>query len=142
MKISVDLVDAPFHFVATNETGNTVHMDSKPPEGVARQGAGPMELLIMGLGGCSGIDILSMLRKGRHEVDSFQVTLESERATNTLPAVYTRIHAHYTLTGSVTPASVRRAIELSITKYCSVARTLQSTAEITFSFTVNAVEYA
>ena len=140
--IKVDLIDDGFHFVGKNERGNTVHMDTSEEKGGHGQGAGPMQLLLMGLGGCSGIDILLILRKGRQQVDEFSVDITAERAAGEIPSVFTKIHAHFTLNGALDNEKVKRAIELSLEKYCSVARTLQSTAEITFSYTVNAVDYA
>ena len=142
MKIEVDLIDDAFHFLGKNERGNTVHMDTSVESGGTGQGTGPMQLLIMGMGGCSGIDILSILRKGRQQVDSFHVEMEAEREEGAVPSLYKKIHAHYTLTGDLNPDKVRRAIELSLTKYCSVSKTLEASAEITFSFTVNSQDYA
>ena len=143
MKINVKRIDNAFHFVGTNERGNKVDMDTSSAEGGSGQGAGPMQLLIMGLGGCSGIDILSILKKGRQHVEDFSVDIESEREAGAIPSLYKKIHAHYTLKGELDPDKVRRAIDLSMEKYCSVAKTLQlAEAEITYSFTVNTVDYA
>ena len=142
MRIKIERTDDLFHFVGTNDRGNEIHMDRSVEEGGTGQGAGPMQLLIMGLGGCSGIDILSILKKGRQTVDSFSVDIEAERVKDQVPAPYERIHAHYTLSGDLDPDKVRRAIELSLTKYCSVSMTLEAFATITFSYTVNAVDYA
>lgn len=142
MNIEVELIDDAYHFLGKNERGNTVHIDRGKEEGGTGMGTGPMQLLIMGLGGCSGIDILSILRKGRQQVDSFHVSIDAERESGAVPSPYKKIHAHYTLTGELNPEKVRRAIELSLTKYCSVSKTLETFADITFSFTVNAVDYA
>ncbi len=141
-KIKVERIDDAFHFVGTNERGNTVHMDTSEEQGGTGQGAGPMQLLIMGMGGCSGIDILSILKKGRQTVDHFSVDLTAERAEGEVPSLFTKIHAHYTLSGELDSEKVKRAIELSLEKYCSVSKTLELTAEITYSYTVNAVDYA
>ncbi len=141
-KINVERVDDAFHFVGTNERGNKVHMDTGVEEGGHGEGAGPMQLLIMAVGGCSGIDILSILKKGRQQVDTFSVDLTAERAEGEVPSLFTKVHAHYTLEGELDSEKVRRAIALSIEKYCSVSKTLEATAEITYSFTVNNVDYA
>ena len=141
MRINVKRVDDAFHFVGTNDRGNTVDMDTSADEGGKGNGAGPMQLLIMGLGGCSGIDIISILRKSRQEVKEFSVDIDSERAKGEIPSLYKSIHAHYTLTGELDPEKVRRAIALSMEKYCSVSKTLEAHANITFSFTVNDVKY-
>ncbi|MEM8489124.1 MAG: OsmC family protein, partial [Bacteroidota bacterium] len=97
---------------------------------------------IMGLGGCSGIDILSILKKGRQNVEHFSVNLTAERAEGEIPSLFTKVHAHFTLNGDLDSEKVKRAIELSLEKYCSVAKTIESSAEITFSYTVNTVDYA
>lgn len=141
MRINVKRVDDAFHFVGTNDRGNLVDMDTSVEEGGKGNGAGPMQLLIMGLGGCSGIDIISILRKSRQEVKSFSVDIDSERAKGEIPSLYKSIHAHYILTGDLDPEKVRRAISLSMEKYCSVSKTLEAHATITFSFTVNDVKY-
>ena len=140
--IKVERIDDAFHFVGTNERGNSVHMDTGEEDGGSGQGAGPMQLLIMGLGGCSGIDILSILKKGRQNVEHFSVDLKAERAEGEIPSLFTKVHAHFTLNGDLDTDKVKRAIELSLEKYCSVAKTLESSAEITYSFTVNTVDYA
>ncbi len=140
-KIKVERVNHEYHLVGTNERGNQVHMDSTLGESNGSLGAGPMQLLIMGLGGCSGIDVLSILQKQRQPVEDFSIDLTAERAEGEIPSVYKKIHAHFVLTGELDSDKVRRAIELSLEKYCSVAKTLRSTAEITYSYTVNEVDY-
>ncbi len=140
-KIQVERVDDDFHFVGTNERGNRVHMDIGTEEGGHGEGAGPMQLLVMAIGGCSGIDIISILKKGRQQVDGFNVDLTAERAEGEVPSLFTKVHAHYTLKGDLDHEKVKRAIELSIGKYCSVSKTIEATAEITFSYTVNDVDY-
>ena len=89
-----------------------------------------------------GSIFLSILKKGRQQVDKFSVDLTAERAEGEVPSLFTKVHAHYTLEGDLDSDKVRRAIALSIEKYCSVSKTLEATAEITYSFTVNNVEYA
>ena len=141
MKITLHRLDDAFHFLATNDAGNEVHLDVSPEEGGTGQGAGPMQAVIMALGGCSGIDIVSILKKGRQDLQDFDVEIEYERAEGEVPALFTRIHAHYILTGNVNPEKARRAVDLSINKYCSVAKILEKTATITASFSVNGTKY-
>jgi putative redox protein len=100
-----------------------------------------MQLVVMALGGCSSIDIVDILRKGRQRIDAFTVEIDAERATDQTPALFTTIHAHYALEGDLDVARVRRAIRLSLDKYCSVARILEQTAQITYSFSVNGQPY-
>jgi putative redox protein len=137
MRITVQRVEAPFHFVATNAAGIAVHMDT----GDAPKGAGPVQMLVMALGGCSGIDIVDILEKGRQRLDTLDMALDYERARDQTPAVITKIHAHYDLTGDLDPDKVRRAIELSLDKYCTVSKMLKKTVALTFSFSVNGTRY-
>ncbi len=141
MKINLHRLDDAFHFLATNEAGNEVHLDVAPEEGGAGQGTGPMQILIMALGGCSGIDIVSIVKKGRQDLQGFDVEIDYERAQDETPALFTRIHAHYILTGNLDPNKVRRAVDLSMNKYCSVAKIIEKTAQITASFSVNGTRY-
>lgn len=136
MRINLRRVAEPYELEALNESGWKVNIDAGPGAGGRGHGVRSTELLIMGMGGCSGIDILRILEKQRQRVTSFEVELDAERA-DAIPAVFVRIHAHYLVEGEVDPRKVRRAIALSLEKYCSVTRMLQSTARITSSFSVN-----
>ncbi|MBF0624212.1 MAG: OsmC family protein [Magnetococcales bacterium] len=114
-------------------SGHTVVMDAAPEVGGRNMGLRPMELLLIGMGGCTSIDVLNILRKGRHQVDDCEVTLRGQRAA-TEPMVYTAIQVHYTITGRNIPArAVERAIQLSEEKYCSASIMLGKTATITTS---------
>ena len=141
MKIHLHRLDNAFHFLATNEAGNEIHLDTSPDEGGSGQGAGPMQTVIMALGGCSGIDIVSILQKGRQPIEGFDIDITYERARDQVPALFTTIHVHYLLSGDLDVEKVRRAVDLSLNKYCSVARILQATASITASFSVNGTRY-
>ena len=141
MKISIQRLDDAFHFLANNEAGNTVHMDTSPANGGSGQGAGPMQLLVMALGGCSGIDIVDILKKSRQPLEDINIEVEYERAKGQVPALFTNIHVHYQLTGNLDVNKVRRAVTLSLDKYCSVANILEKTAQITASFSVNGTRY-
>lgn len=105
------------------------------------EGVSPMEMVALGLGSCSSVDILNILEKQRQSVDDYDVDVEATRATDEVPAVFTRLHVHYTVVGAVEPDKLRRAIELSLDKYCSVSRILEETAAISYAFTVNGTEY-
>jgi putative redox protein len=112
-------------------------MDEPEESGGTDQGVSPMQMLIMAMGGCSGIDIAMILDKSRQRVDTFDMEIEAERPPDTVGQPYHRIHAHYDLTGAIEPQKAVRAVRLSITKYCGVSRTLEATATITASVTVN-----
>jgi putative redox protein len=136
MQITLKRINDAFHLEAANESGNTVNIDASPAIGGEGKGARPMELLLMGLGGCSAIDVLNILKKARQPVADLQVTVNAERQQNIEPALFTTIHAHYVITGNVAPERAQQAVDLSLLKYCSVARIIEQTATITWSFEV------
>jgi putative redox protein len=138
MKIEIERVAAPYHFRATTEKGQVVEIDSAP-EGIPA-GASPMQLVAMAVGGCSGIDLIHILAKGRHEVQDLAISIEAERAPSP-PRVFTQMTVHYELTGDLQEDVVRRAVRLSLDKYCSVSKMVESTATITATFGINGERY-
>jgi putative redox protein len=141
MKVTLHRLDDAFHFLAQNEDGNEVHFDLTPEEGGTGQGAGPMQTVMMCLAGCSSIDVISILQKARQPLEDFDVEVEYERAAGQVPSLFTTVHMHFLLTGDLEVEKVRRAIDLSVNKYCSVAKILEKTAMITTSFSVNGTRY-
>ena len=135
MKARVKLIEG-VSFVGQSESGHSVVMDG-PPEGGGRNlGVRPMEMLLLGLGGCSAYDVVHILRKGRQQVTDCVADLSAERA-GTDPKVFTRIHVHFTVTGkTLDPRRVEQAVHLSAEKYCSASIMLGKTAEITHDFEV------
>ncbi|HTK43039.1 MAG TPA: OsmC family protein [Gemmatimonadales bacterium] len=123
------------HFVAETGNGGVVPIDGAPAIGGEGLGARPMELLLSALGGCAGIDVVGILAKQRQALDDLTVTVEGERAPGE-PSLFTRIQVHFAATGPVDEAALRRAVELSMEKYCSVARVLEHTASITYSHAI------
>lgn len=108
-------------------------------------GARPMETVLMGLGGCSGIDVLSMLNKSRQRVAAFDIDIEAERADG-VPGVFTRIHLRYQLRGespgTLDRNKVMRAVTLSMEKYCSVTRMLEKSATMTYAVNIDGEDIA
>ena len=135
MKVEIERVNNKVHLEAKNEQGVIVHMDGSPEIGGEDLGARPMQLVLMALGGCTSMDMLSMLKKMREEVKGYKVTVDAERATEH-PMVFTKIHIHYSLEGNLKKENVEKAINLSMDKYCSVTHMLNSTATITHSFEI------
>jgi putative redox protein len=134
MKITVTRIDKDFHMEAVNDTDNKVYMDGSPAIGGKNQGARPMQLLLMGLGGCSCIDIISILRKQRIDPTSLSADVEGERDPEKVPSLFERIHITFNV-GGVTEkdfSKVAKAAELSMQKYCSVAKMLESKAVIEY----------
>lgn len=120
MEATVRWVDGAM-FVGESGSGHAVVMDGPPEHGGRNVGIRPMEMLLLGVGGCSSYDVMSMLQKGRQAVTDCVVELSAERA-DAIPAVFTRIHLHFRVTGrGLKEAQVRRAVELSAQKYCSAS---------------------
>ncbi|MFZ4653201.1 MAG: OsmC family protein [Methylococcaceae bacterium] len=123
-------------YLAESGSGHTVVMDGPPESGGRNLGVRPMEMLLMGMGGCASFDVVHILRKGRHQVTHCEAILEAERALED-PKVFTRIHLHFVISGLNLPlAQVERAVRLSAEKYCSASIMLGKTATITHDFDV------
>lgn len=122
--------------VGESGSGHALVMDGAPEFGGRNIGMRPMELLLIGMGGCTEFDVLLILRKARQEVTACEVRLEAERA-ETDPKVFTRIHAHFIVSGhNLSEKRVARAIQLSAEKYCSASLMLGATAEITHDYEI------
>ncbi|NMT62439.1 OsmC family protein [Marinobacter orientalis] len=121
-------------FRATSGSGHAIQMDGPPDHGGKDLGPRPMEMMLMGLGGCSSFDVMSILQKSRQDVTACHAELEAERA-DAVPAVFTRIHLHFVITGSKLKENlVKRAVSLSAEKYCSASIMLEKAGvEITHS---------
>lgn len=138
MKISIKRLNAAYHFQAVNETGNTIDMDGSADIGGQNLGMRPMQLLLAALGGCSSIDVVLILNKQRQVITDYDVTVTGEREPDVVPALFKKIHLHFMLSGeNLDPEKVKRAIDLSMEKYCSVAFTLAPTATITTDFSIH-----
>lgn len=123
-------------FIGESASGHAVVMDGPPEFGGQNLGIRPMEMLILGLGGCSNFDVMLILQKSRQQVVHCEVELEYERAEEP-PKVFTRIHMHFIVTGkNLDPGKVEKAINLSAEKYCSASIMLGKTAEITHDFEI------
>lgn len=122
--------------VGESGSGHTLVMDAAPSVGGRNMGVRPMELLLLGMGGCASIDVLAILRKGRHAVADCEATLRGVRS-ETDPKVYEEIYVHFTITGQGIPANVvERAIRLSKEKYCSASIMLGKTATIKTTYEI------
>jgi putative redox protein len=125
-----------FHFEATNEQGNHVHLDASPDIGGTNQGMRPMQMLLAAMGGCSAIDVVNILKKQKQPLKDIKITVKGEREPNAIPSLYTEVHAHFKLFGDLDREKVSKAVSLSVEKYCSVAKTLEAKAKITYSFEI------
>jgi putative redox protein len=136
MKITLNRLDDAFHLEAQNEDGCRLQTDGSPKIGGGNKGMRPMQLLLAAAGSCSSIDVISILRKMKQELTGLQVEVTGDRDGDKVPSLFTAIHIHFILVGKLEEEKVRRAIELSMTKYCSVVKTLEKTAEITSSYEI------
>lgn len=135
MKARVKWVEQ-MSFLGETESGHAVLMDGAPAAGGRNLGPRPMEMLLLGAGGCTSFDVILVLKKKRQDVHDCEVLIDAERA-ETDPKVFTRIHMHFIVTGrNLAPEAVARAIELSATKYCSASIMLGATAEMTHDFEI------
>lgn len=128
-------------FQANSESGHQIIMDGSAEYGGENRGPRPMELILMGLGGCASFDIVTILKKSRQNVTDVVCQLKAERA-DTVPAVFTKIHLHFVVTGhDVKDKQVAKAVELSAEKYCSASKMLSDGGvEITHDYEIIAAE--
>lgn len=123
-------------FIAESGSGHAVLMDGPPEVGGRNQGPRPMEMLLMGTGGCAAVDVVLILEKARQDISDCVVEIEAERASQE-PKVFTRIHFHFILTGkNLSSRHIERAIKLSAEKYCSASIMLGKTAVLTHDFEI------
>lgn len=125
VKVELERVNGAFGFEAKDAGGHTVKIDTSPETGGENFGVRPMQLLLMGLGGCSGIDILSILKKQRQNVTDFRMRIEGEREPGRDPSLWQNIDLVFELKGNVDPEKAEKAVALSMEKYCSVSETLK-----------------
>ncbi|MBU0657045.1 MAG: OsmC family protein [Gammaproteobacteria bacterium] len=135
MKARVKWLDN-MSFVGESGSGHSVVMDGPPELGGRNLGVRPMEMLLLGLGGCSSFDVVLILQKSRQHIVDCEVEIEAERADKE-PKVFTRIHLHFIVSGrNLAADKVERAVKLSAEKYCSASIMLAKTAEVTHDFEV------
>lgn len=136
MEIKLKRLDDAYQMVALNENGNSIIMDGSPAIGGGNKGMRPMQTLLAALGGCSAIDVISILNKQRQILDDIHIEIKAAREPEAVPSLFTEIHVHYKLFGELKPEKAERAVQLSMEKYCSVAKTLEKTAKITWSYEI------
>ena len=132
----LNLQNSGCHMVAENEDKNIIHIDGASSVGGENKGFRPMQLLAAGAGSCSSIDVISILKKQRQNLTGLRVEVNAEREKNKTPSLFTTVHLHYILTGNLDEDKVKKAISLSLDKYCSVAKILEKTAKITHSYEI------
>jgi len=135
MKATVKWLDN-MSFVGESGSGHSVVMDGPPDDGGRNMGVRPMEMVLLGMGGCTAFDVVHILKRARQNIVDCHVEMEAERATD-IPKVFTKIHAHYVIKGKGLDAKkVERAITMTAEKYCSVSIMLANSVEITHDFEI------
>lgn len=135
MKVTLERKNDDYLFEAKGAAGVPVFIDNKTGEEV--KGASPMELLLMGVGGCSAIDVIMILKKQRQEITSYKMVVEGDRIDVRKAKPFKSIHVTLYLEGEIDPTKALRAAQLSFEKYCSVSITLEASVDITYSVVVN-----
>ncbi len=135
MQATIKWVDGRM-FVGESGSGHAVVMDGPPDHGGRNMGIRPMEMILLGLGGCSSFDVVEILQKGRHDIVDCTAEVTAERV-DAVPSVFSKIHLHFKLRGNnLKPAAVERAVKLSAEKYCSASIMLSQSVDITHSYEV------
>ena len=131
LKVEMNRIDKGFHFEAVGGDKVAVHVDTAAAIGGSNAGASPMELILMGLGGCSAIDVLLILKKMKQEVEDIKILVEGDREQAAIPAPFKALRLRFILRGlNLEQKKVEQAVKLSMEKYCSVAVMLEKSATI------------
>lgn len=136
MKVKLNRLNNAYHLEASNEDGNTIRTDGSPKIGGENLGMRPMQLMLAGIGSCSAIDVISILNKQKQDLQDIKIEVDGQREEGEIPALFTDIHLHYKLYGNLNKDKVEKALALSVDKYCSVARILEKTANVTYDYEI------
>ncbi len=138
IRVELSRVHGDYGFAVTDDNGHTVNIDNSPEHGGENFGVRPMQLLLMGLVGCSGMDVINILKKQRQNVREYKTVVQGEREAGAEPSLWKNIEMQFEIYGDVDEDKVNRAVELSINKYCSVAATLMKAgADIKWTISVH-----
>lgn len=137
MKINLKRLDDGFNIEASNDDGNTLLMDASREVGGQGKGMRPTQLLLAAVGGCSAIDVILILKKQKQVIESFEIEVDGDREKVEEYSLFRNIVLHFKIKGQVDYDKAERAIKLSLDKYCSVSKTLEPTAKISYKLTVN-----
>jgi putative redox protein len=125
-------------FEAANEDGVTISIDGSEKIGGTKAGFRPMQLVLAALAGCVSMDVVSILKKQRADLEALSITSKGERNEKAVPSPFTKIHLHFAFSGNLDPAKTEKTVGMVVEKYCSVGEMLKATVEITFSVSVDA----
>lgn len=140
MKVTLERINQDYLFKVTSSNGRSVLLDNKSKKEGKVAGISPMELLLMGLAGCSSIDVIAILNKQKLNPTSLKMEVDGERNENEIPSLFNKINLKVIVDGEISPKKIRRAVELTFDKYCSISKTLEHTAEINYLIFLNGIE--
>ena len=140
MKVALERINTDYLFEVVNQSGQRVFLDNKSKEKGTVKGIRPMELLLMGLAGCSSIDVVSILGKQKINPTSLKMEVNGKRNEGEIPSLFKKIEVSVFIEGEIPSSKVKRAVDLSFEKYCSVSKTLESTAKINYRIFLNNIE--
>lgn len=136
-KITMNRLDDHINFEAINAKGNSILMDGSEKIGGKNNGVSPMETLLMGVAGCSSIDVVLILKKMKQDIHDIKVSVEGDVEKVEFAKEYSHIRVHFDVWGDVKENKLKKAIALSLEKYCSVSKMLEKTAEISSSYKIH-----
>ncbi|MBN2732852.1 MAG: OsmC family protein [Balneolaceae bacterium] len=136
MNITVQKLEKKMHMEAVNEQGGKIRMDGNTQIGGLQGGFSPLQLLLAGIGGCSAIDIMGILEKQKQSLEDLQVEVNGDKQSTGTYSEFKTIHLKFIFTGNLDEKKVKRAIDLSLNKYCSVSKALEKGSEITSSYEI------
>ena len=140
MKITLDRIAEPYHFKAITDTGAIAETDANKTMGGSGVAPSPMQMLLVGLGGCSGIDIVSILKKQKQDLKDIKIEIYADREKVETYSEFKSIVVHFTLFGSLDAHKVEKALQLTFEKYCSVSKALEKTSTIKYTYDIGKVE--
>ena len=140
MKVQLERINNDYLFEVANSKGHRVLLDNNSKVEGSVKGISPMELLLMGLAGCSSIDVVAILNKQKINPTSVKMEVKGERPKGAVPALFNKINVDVILEGDFSPEKAQRAVDLSFEKYCSVSKTLEHTAKINYTISLNGVK--
>lgn len=135
MQIRLERKNAHVHFEATNSEGNSIDIDGSPAIGGQGNGMRPMETVLAGVAACSVMDLVSIIKKQRMDLEHVSIDVQGDRL-DAVPSPFTHIRLHFQLTGNLDEAKCRKAVALSVEKYCSAVEMLKSSVDISHSFEI------
>lgn len=135
MKVVLNRLNDDVHFEAVTEEGQSVHLDGSAAIGGQEFGPTPMQVVLMAVSACSSIDVVSILKKMRQKIGTFQVEVNGDRV-DTVPKVFNKIELHFLIGGDVKESKARQAIEMSLEKYCSVSKMMEASVDITYKLSM------